>query len=420
MKAQLHALAPGRRALEDHAPLAGEAAIERARELAEPLRGARVLHVSAAAPRGRTPELLGSLLPLMRGAGVEADWRVLFGDAELRAAGRALHDGAQGGETGLGDAEYATYARACEEAAAALHGEYDAVIVHDPQPLAAMPALEQAGPVVWRCHVDASEADAGTAERLAPLAERCAERVFAVDSFELPGVAATRAIPPAIDPLGAANVDVPVRLAGRLLRSLGVDLERPFVCQVARLDPWKDPHAVIDAFDIAHDELPDLQLVLAGAPAPDDPEGWRTFKEISDYASGHDDVHLVTAYTGAGNVEFGAIRRLARASVQRSLREGFGLAVSEALWKGTPVVAGPAGGIPLQVRDGREGFLAEEDDAIAARIVELVRDPGLAIELGAAGRERVRERFLLTRLLADELDLLQGVASRDGATVESG
>jgi trehalose synthase len=177
---------------------------------------------------------------------------------------------------------------------------------------------------------------------------------------------------------------------------------------------------VIDAFDIARDELPDLQLVLAGAPAPDDPEGWRTFKEISDYATGQDDVHLVTAYTGAGNVEFGAIRRLARVSVQRSVREGFGLAVSEALWKGTPVVAGPDGGIPLQVRDGREGFLAEEDDEIAARIVELVRDPGLAIELGAAGRERVRERFLLTRLLADELELLQGVAARDGATVESG
>jgi trehalose synthase len=266
-------------------------------------------------------------------------------------------------------------------------------------------------PVVWRCHLDASEPDGAAWERLAPFAERCAATVFPDASFAPPGLAVDHSIPPAIDPLAPAAVELPVRVAGRIARSSGLDLSRPFVCQVARIDPWKDPHAVIDSFSLAREELPELQLALAGAPAPDDADGWRVFKEIADYAAPLDDVHLVTGYTGAGGVELGALRRLARVMVHRSLREGFGLAVAEALWKGTPVIAGRDGGIPLQIEDGREGYLTDTVEETAGRIVELVNDPGLAIEMGKRGQERVGERFLVTRLLADELDLLAAVQS---------
>ena len=188
-----------------------------------------------------------------------------------------------------------------------------------------------------------------------------------------------------------------------------------------RLDRWKDPHATLYAFSEAKGELPEVQLVLAGALEADDADGWRAVKEVSDYAEGRPDVHVLTSYEGVGNLELGALQRLARVALQRSIREGFGLAASEALWKGTPVIGGREGGLPIQVRDGTDGYLlADEPPEVAARIAELVGDPGLAIEMGEAGRERVRERFLVTRALEDELGLLARVTASGGATVNPG
>jgi trehalose synthase len=416
MRCQLHPLPVHSRPPGDYAQVVGDEEVERLLALAEPLAGARVLHVSTAGPRGRTAEQLQSLLPLLRGAGIEPEWRVAFGDRPFREIARALHDGAQGAEAGLVDGGWDRYAQALEAAAAEVEGEWDAVVLHDPEPLPAVAGFE-AGPLAWRCHVDASDPDEDAWARVAPFADRCAARVFPAGSFAPPGATADREIPPAIDPLGPAAVELPVRLAGRIVRSAGIDLSRPFCAMVARLDPWKDPHAVVDAFELATDEVPQLQLALAGAPAPDDAEGWRVFKEIADYAAPLDDVHLVTGFTGAGSVELGAVRQLARVLVHHSLREGFGLAASEALWKGTPVVAGASGGIPLQVRDGQEGYLCETPEETAQRLVELVRDPGLAIELGENGRRRVRERFLVTRLVADELGFM---AELTGASVQAG
>jgi trehalose synthase len=201
-----------------------------------------------------------------------------------------------------------------------------------------------------------------------------------------------------------------MRLAGHVLRSLGIDLTRPLVCNVSRLDRWKDPHGVIDAFAQAKQAAPDLQLVLVGALPGEGPQDFRIAREVADYAAGIDDVRVMTSYTGVGDVEVGALQRVARVSLQRSLREGFGLAASEALWKRTPVVAVPAGGISAQVEDGVSGYLVDDTQAMAAHLAELVTDPGLAIELGSAGRARVQERFLVTRLLEDELRLLSSVA----------
>jgi trehalose synthase len=412
-------MAVPRGSLDAQAPACGEEAIERVRAAAEPVRGARIVHLTPAGDPGRVPELLTALLPLAADVGVEVDWRVVFGSPALHGVGHALHEGLQGAETVLDSAAFDEYLGACAEAAEGL-GDYDLLVLHDPGAVGIAAAAE--GRVAWQCHLDASNPDRPALERVRPLLEDCEALVFPDESFAPEQLRGDRveAIPPGIDPLSPGNLELAPRLAGRVVRPLGVDLGRPFVCQVMRFDRWKDPHSTLEAFSDAKEEMPEIQLVLAGALEADDADGWRAVKEVSDYAEGRPDVHVLTSYEGVGSLELGALQRLARVALQRSIREGFGLAASEALWKGTPVIGGHEGGLPIQVRDGTDGFLAGEPSKVAARIVELVRDPGLAIEMGEAGRERVRERFLVTRALEDELRLLARVTASGGATVNPG
>jgi trehalose synthase len=401
--ADLQPMAVAPRAPGEYAPAAGVRAVERLQEAAEPLRGARVLHVSVAGAEGRVPELLGGLLPLAAGTGVEVEWRVLFGTPELRATAAALQSGLRGGESGIEDAAWAEYLDACEQTARSLRDDYDAVVLHDAA-LGLAPVLEGVSGVVWRLHEDASEPEPDSLARAAELAEKCAAVLVPDDSFA-PEVFANGKLhvaPPGIDPLDPRNLQLEARLPGRVVRPLGVDLDRPFCLQVLELDRWDDPHAAIDAFRLAKAEEPDLQLVLAALLDRAATESWQAAKEISDYAQDTDGVLLLTTYEGLGSLEVGALLLLARAVVERSLCEGFELAPFEALWKRTPVV----GGLPLAIRDGVDGFLAPEPEEAAARIVELVRDPGLAAELGRAGRERVREHFLVTAALERELRAL--------------
>jgi trehalose synthase len=438
--ADLQPMAVAPRAPGEYAPAAGVRAVERLQEAAEPLRGARVLHVSVAGAEGRVPELLGGLLPLAAGTGVEVEWRVLFGTPELRATAAALQSGLRGGESGIEDAAWAEYLEACEQTARSLRDDYDAIVLHDAAlGLAAglggsaargggaprgpgrgepAPAGDAGGgpaprgpALLWRLHEDASQAEPDSLARALALAERCSSVVVAHDSF-VPGADGERptalagnrlhVAPPGIDPLDPRNLQLEARLPGRVVRPLGVDLDRPFCLQVLELDRWDDPHAAIDAFRLAKAEEPDLQLVLAALLDRAATESWQAAKEISDYAQDTEGVLLLTTYEGLGSLEVGALLLLARAVVERSLREGFELAPFEALWKRTPVV----GGLPLAIRDGVDGFLAPEPEEAAAHIVELVRDPGLAAEMGRAGRERVREHFLVTAALERELRAL--------------
>ena len=403
-----------RGSLAAYAEAAGADAIDAVRAAAGPVRGARVLHVSDA-HGGRVPELLSAVLPLAVDVGVEVEWRVLFGDPDLQRVAQALRDGLQGAETAIDDEAWAAYLEACSQAAAALGEGWDAIVLHDPGVLGLAGARDE--PAIWRCHVDASSPDPPLFEKALPLAESCAVVAVPDESFapvELRGSRLRRSAP-GIDPLSTRNLEPQIGLSGRLVRPLGVDLERPFVFQLMRLDRWKDPHATIEAFTVAREELPALQLVFAAELDSGDGTGWSAAKEVSDYAEGQPGFHLLTSYEGVGHLELGALQRLARVALHRALREGFGLAASEALWKGTPVVGNPQGGLPLQVRDGVDGYLTDTPEATAARIVELVRDPGLAIELGRSGREHVRERFLVTAALESDLAVL-GAAL--GATVE--
>ena len=402
--ADLQPMAVAPRAPGDYAPSAGVRAVEAVQDAAAPLRGARVLHVSVAGAEGRVPELLGGMLPLAAGAGVEVDWRVLFGSPELRATAAQLMSGLRGGESGIEGPGWSAYLEACAQTAGSLGDGYDAVVLHDAA-IGLAHGIE--APVAWRIHEDVSEAEPEALARASELAEGTAAVLVPHDSFAPPGLETTVAAP-GIDPLDPRNLELESRLPGRVVRPLGIDLDRPFCLQVLELDRWDDPHAAIDAFRLAKAEEPDLQLVLAAVLDRAATESWQAAKEISDYAQGTDDVHLLTSYEGLGSLELGALLLLARAVIERSLREGFELSPFEALWKRTPVV----GGVPLAIRDGVDGFLAPDAEQAAARLVELVRDPGLAVEMGRAGRERVREEFLVTAALTRELRAL-------GATVKA-
>src|SRR3954447_23732638 len=411
MRSGLQRIDPGRRSLGDYSTLAGDGALERIRSLAAELSGLRVIHVSPGAPRNGAPELLRGLLPLAADAGVDVEWRVLYASAPFGDVARDLYDGLQGAETAIAPSTWNEYLEGVARATGELRDDCDVLVLHDAATLGLLAQDDGAARAVWRCHVDASEPEPATWDRLVPLLASCDWGVFACDDFWPPNLGGdVRAIAPAIDPLAPKNMDMPMRLAGHILRSLGIDLTRPLVCNVSRLDRWKDPHGVIDAFAQAKQTVPDLQLVLVGALPGEGPQDFRIAREVADYAAGIDDVRVMTSYTGVGDVEVGALQRVARVSLQRSLREGFGLAASEALWKRTPVVAFPGGGVSAQLEDGVSGYLVDDTYAMAARLAELVTDPGLAIELGSAGRARVQDRFLVTRLLEDELRLLSSVA----------
>ena len=234
------------------------------------------------------------------------------------------------------------------------------------------------------------------------LADEC-DLVLAPDESFLPGA---RAAPPGIDPLDSRNIEVEPRLPGRVVRPLGVDLDRPFCLHLLELDGWDDPHSTVECFRLAREYAPELQLVLAAQLDSAASEQWQAAKEVSDFVGDTPGVVLLTSYESLGGLEIGALQHLARVALERSLSEGFDLGPCEALWKRTPVIGGTGGGLPLSVRDGVDGFLTDDVEAAAARLVELVDDPGLAVEMGRAGRERVRERFLVTAAAERELRLL--------------
>jgi trehalose synthase len=379
---------------------AGPDAIVALRDLAAPLRGCRVLHISATPYGGGVAELLRSQIPLLRDLGIAADWKLISGDEGFFRVTKAIHNGLQGSPRGLSADDEERYLTQSARNAADLDDGYDIVVVHDAQPLALRELHDRpSGRWIWRCHVDTSEPNAAVWGFLQPFLARYDAGVFTLGGFVPPDCPLGRIeiVPPAIDPESPKNLE------------LGIDVTRPFVTQVSRFDPWKDPLGVVAAYRLAREAFPELQLALVGSMALDDPEGWDIYREIQRAVASDDGVHVFTNLTGVSNVEVNALQRLADVVIQKSIREGFGLVVSEALWKGTPVVAGRAGGIPLQLQDGVGGFLVESVEECATRLVELLGEPERRRELGERGRARVRERFLLPRLIADELLLYASV-----------
>ena len=386
---------------------AGGESVAQLRELAAPLKGARILHVNATPYGGGVAEILRSEIPLLRDLGLVADWKLITGDDAFFSVTKAMHNGLQGATRELTPAQQETYLTHSARNASLLEERYDLIVVHDPQPLA---LLELHGRDearwIWRCHIDTSDPNPQIWGFLRPYLSGYDAAVFTLGSFAPPDAPVGRVeiIPPAIDPESPKNMQLDRRTAQRVLAWIGVDAGKPLVTQVSRFDPWKDPLGVIEAYRIVRGEVPDLQLALVGSMALDDPEGWEIYRRIQEAAKADPNIRLFTNLTGVGNVEVNAFQRLSDVVIQKSIREGFGLVVSEALWKGTPVVAGRAGGIPLQMRGGG-GFLIDSVEECAEKTLRLLRHPEEGETLGARGRDLVRERFLLTRLIADELRL---------------
>ena len=394
---------------------AGDAAVDVLYDLAASLRGVRVLHLSATPYGGGVAELLRSQVPLLRDLGIAVDWKLIAGDDAFFAVTKAIHNGLQGAEDVIDEAQWDTFHSVSSRSAQQLDHEYDVIVVHDPQPVAiAQLAGRGRSRWVWRCHIDTSEPNPAVWQRLSPFLEAYDAAVFTLGGFVPPDfpIARVEIIPPAIDPESPKNVELGPHLARRVLAWIGVDLERPLITQVSRFDPWKDPFGVMAAYRLAKEQVGDLQLALVGSMAFDDPQGWGMYSQLERAVRDDPDLYLFTNLTGVGNIEVNSFQRLSNVVVQKSIREGFGLVVSETLWKCTPVVAGRAGGIPLQLRDGAGGFLVDSVEECAARVVELLRNPDQAEALGNRGRNLVRERFLLPRLLADELRLYAALLDR--------
>jgi trehalose synthase len=405
----LQQVAVGRWSLAAYDGIVPEQVMEGLREQARSLRGARILHVNATPYGGGVSELLRSSVPLLRDLGLVVDWKVIGGSPDFFHATKTLHNALQGASRSLSEAEQSVYEQTVAENAASLDGSYDFVIVHDPQPLGLLRAGGKGDARwVWRCHIDTSEPNPEAWRFLAPYLDGFDAAVFTMPEFVPPDLAVARVevIAPAIDPLSPKNIELDLGMASQILDWIGVEVPGRLLTQVSRFDQWKDPLGVIDAYRLVREEVRGLQLALVGSMALDDPEGWDVYRQVSEAAEDDPLIHIYTNLTGVGNVEVNAFQRLSEVVVQKSIREGFGLVVSESLWKGTPVVAGRAGGIPLQMPEGVGGRLVEGTQECASAVLELLRDPQLAEELGRSGRERVREHFLLPRLLMEEVKLL--------------
>jgi trehalose synthase len=415
----LQPVSVGHKSLADYTHLAGRPLIQEIRDLAEDLQGLRVLHLSATAFGGGVSEILYTLVPLMNDVGIEAEWQVMLGREEFYNATKRLHNALQGNPDSLTEEEWQVYNRYNELNATEIAGEWDVIIIHDPQPAGIRRHVpDKAGTWVWRCHIDLSTPNPDAIERIVPLIREYDASVWHVDQYvpkalkgdtalANPRLDGAHIIPPAIDPLSPKNMALSPEDAAFVCDQFGIDVDRPLMCQVSRFDPWKDPIGVIDAYRNVTQELPEVQLALVGSMATDDPEGWEFFNSTMAYADGDPDIHILNNLNNVGAIEVNAFQSQADVVIQKSRREGFGLTVSEALWKARPFIGGDVGGIPLQVQDGETGYLVSSPEECADRSLRILREPDLGKRLGRSGKEHVRKHFLTPRLLRDWLGIFR-------------
>jgi trehalose synthase len=405
----LQPVAVAHKHLSDYASIVGRPLIDEIRERVERLRGKRILHLSATAFGGGVSEILYTLVPLMIDIGLDCEWHVIYGREEFFNATKVMHNALQGNPHDLSEEQWDTWRRYNEINARELSEDWDVCIVHDPQPAAICSLVPQkARHWVWRCHIDLSTPNAATLERLGLYLDHYPTAVFHMPAYVPDGMdGRANIVPPAIDPLAPKNMAFSPDDAVYICEQFGIDVDRPLLCQVSRFDPWKDPLGVIDAYRIVKEQVPNVQLALVGSMATDDPEGWDFFNATVAHADGDPDIHILNNLNNVGAIEVNAFQSHSDVVIQKSTREGFGLTVTEAIWKGRPFIGGAVGGIPLQVVDGESGFLVTSVEECAERAISILGDPGLGKRLGRAGKELVRQRFLTPRLLRDWLELFE-------------
>jgi trehalose synthase len=372
------------------------------RKLGDALRGRSFLHVNSTREGGGVAEILHRMIPILGELGIDARWEVIEGDARFFDITKKIHNALQGNEESITDRMWAYHDEVNRKNAEKLNLEADAVLIHDPQP-AALINYKKGGVWMWRCHIDASSPRMDVWNALKRHCEKYDAAVFSVAKFARAMPVEEFIIPPSIDPVSEKNRELTAAEIDGAASRFGIPRDRPMLLQVSRFDRFKDPIGVIKAYRMVK-KYNDCVLVLAGSPASDDPEGEAVLNEVKEYASDDKDI-IILLLPPFSDRDINALQRMATVVLQKSLKEGFGLTVSEAMWKEKPVLGGAVGGIPLQIVHGVNGFLVHSADGAAFRIRQLLTNPSMAKRMGELGKEYVRTNFLITRQARDYLSI---------------
>ncbi len=363
------------------------------------------MHINSTRTGGGVAELLQSAVPIWNQLGIGTSWEVIQGDQAFFEVTKAMHNALQGLKARLSSAMLQHYREVNRENARRFDWETDFVVVHDPQPAFMIEDMHpRAKHWIWRCHIDASRPDRQVWRFLRDAVRQYDASIFSMANFSQNLPHPQYLIPPSIDPLAEKNRELSPEEINAVLERLQVETDKPIILQVSRFDSFKDPVGVIQAFRLVRRQTP-CKLVLAGGEATDDPEGPRIFAAVQEAALGEPDIQLLLLPPDSHH-EINALQRGANIIVQKSIREGFGLTVTEAMWKGKPVIGGAAGGIVMQVQDYYTGFLVHSPEGCAFRIRYLLHRPEMARRLGQKAREFVRQHFLMTRNVRDYLTLM--------------
>lgn len=396
------------RRLEEYRTVVGSDVLEELQLLANPLSGKRVVNINSTAVGGGVAEILNGMIPLLKELGVDARWDVLKGGEAFYVVTKKFHNALHGDPVRFEPADFRVYEETVEGNAALMALDSDVVYVHDPQPASLVQKRAAwKNRWIWRCHIDLTRRDQVLWDYLRPVIESYDAAVFSSPAFAQNLPIPQVLIAPSIDPLSDKNRPLEDKEVKAVAERLGVPLDKPLITQVSRFDRLKDPVGVIEAFQMARKEVP-ARLLIVGGAADDDPEGMEVLAEVQEKAKGDADI-LVLNLPPTSHLEINALQRASTVVVQKSLREGFGLTVSEALWKNIPVIGGAVGGIPQQVLHEHTGLLVTSVPEAAKAMARLLKEPEWAKNLGRNGHQHVRQNFLLTRHLRDYLLLFHSV-----------
>jgi len=405
-----------KKSLDSYVKIVGKKKIEEIKDFSSNLEGYKVLHVNSTAYGGGVAEILQALVPLMRDVGLDAEWRTISGDKSFFNVTKAFHNALQGMDIRLNQEMINIYLKYNKKNAKNFSGEYDFIVIHDPQPAAIYHYLKPyPGIWIWRCHIDLTNTNIAFWNFIKPFIEIYDAYIFTLKNYAQEGLGKEKifVFTPSIDPLSKKNDSLTLDESKKIFENYKVDTSRPIILQVSRFDPWKDPLGVIDAYRIVKKQFPNVQLVMAGSMAIDDPEGIRYYKKTKSYAGEDPGIFLLSNLDGVGDKEINAFQVASDIIIQKSTREGFGLTVTEGLWKGKPIIGGNVGGIPIQIINGVNGFLVNNINECAEKIIFLLKNPEISKKMGEKAKEYVRNNFLITEHLYNYLKLFKNLLKTD-------
>ncbi len=391
--------------INDYIPIVGQDVIDDLYLISEKLKNRKILNINSTSVGGGVAEILTRMVPLMQQLGVNTKWDVIKGDEKFFNITKLFHNALHGVSEVITKEDYEYFVEVNRRNAEEMNFESDMVLIHDPQPVCLINKKKKFGNKwAWRCHIDFTKPDPDVMKFLAQYIEQYDCSIFSAPSFSRKLNIPQILISPSIDPLSEKNKDIPEEQIKNIVEGYGIDMSRPIVTQISRFDYLKDPVGVVKVYKKVKKYI-DCQLILAGGGATDDPEGIKVLEEVKEASVGDDDIHILFL-PPSSDIEINALQRASNVILQKSLKEGFGLTVAEALWKSKPVIAGAVGGIPLQIKHQYSGLLSYSIDGTAYYLKQLLNEPRYAKELGINGKDHIKSNFLITRDIKEHLLLL--------------